>query len=141
MAIFISRPALNEWPSFRDGNGLKSLGVLRDTCRTVLHFEDTKVSEFQAVAVRKFLHHAVEEKLHDVSNIRTTHSGQISNSIDQLLLRGGAHGDSILGPGGRDRHPRDSAHTNHAVAISVNAKRLVNAGNSCRGELAGMWRT
>ena len=90
----------------------------------MLHFEDTKVSEFQAVAVRKFLHHAVEEKLHDVSNIRTTHSGQISNSIDQLLLRGGAHGDSILGPGGRDRHPRDSAHTNHAVAISVNAKRL-----------------
>ena len=90
----------------------------------MLHFEDTKVSEFQAVAVRKFLHHAVEEKLHDVSNIRTTHSGQISNSIDQLLLRGGAHGDSILGPGGRDRHPRDSVRTDHARAISANAKRL-----------------
>ena len=44
----------------------------------------------------------------------------VGDAIDQLLLRGGAHGDSILGPGGKDRHPRGLPHANHAWAISAN---------------------
>jgi hypothetical protein len=69
----------------------ESLGVLGDSWCSILDLENTKVSEFKAIASTKFVNDLIKKSLNGLFDIRPTLLGRVGDSVDEVFFSCGCH--------------------------------------------------
>ena len=93
LKLLLHQPADLEFDSSlgRNLNSFKGFGILGDSRSPRLGLEDTKVPEFQPVALSQLTNDFIKEFLEDILDDDSLDVGQVGNTINQFFFRNRVH--------------------------------------------------